>query len=239
MHIAILAALDNERKILAGDRSAERRFQEWKQTDPALSSIENLTGLLDVANNRSDLAGGDAALAALARRAPTDTLATQLLLHALLPGLKGIIRSFRPGRGADDLASEVVTIALERIRCYPFDRRPQRIAANVLLDVRQRIVRQQARQRRLADRLGRAVPFEEERIGSPDDPSSSEELIDLVSEAVRTGRVSPRGGRLILLYRVLGVTTPALAATEGRRPDAVERRRQRAEADLAAATEVA
>ncbi|MCA1845382.1 MAG: hypothetical protein LC792_19760, partial [Actinobacteria bacterium] len=88
---------------------------------------------------------------------------------------------------------------------------------------------------RLTERLGRAVPFEDERIGAPEATPASEELIDLVSEAVRTGRVSNRGGRLILLYRVLGVPTPTLAAAEGRSPNAVERGRQRAEADLAAA----
>jgi DNA-directed RNA polymerase specialized sigma24 family protein len=235
MHIPILVALDNEWTLLAQDSTANGRFRMWKEQYPALASIDDLPGLLALANDRSDLAAGDSVLAALAQQAPTDTLAAQVLLHALLPGLKSIIRSCRSCQGADDLASEVITVALERIRCYPYDRRPQRIAANVLRDVRQHIWRKLDRQRRLAGRLGRAVPFEDERIGAPEETPASEELIDLVSEAVRTGRVSNRGGRLILLYRVLGVPTPTLAAAEGRTPDAVERSRQRAEADLAAA----
>lgn len=239
MHIPILAALDNEWPVLCRDRSAHRQFLRWKEEDPALRSIADLAGLLAVTRDRANLDASDAVLAALARRAPTDTLAAQVLLHALLPGLKRVIRTCRPRRGADDFASEVVTVALERIRSYPFERRPQRIAPNVLRDVRQRVVRQLIREQRLAERLGPAVPFDEERFGSPDEATSSEELIGLVSEAVRTGRLSHRGGRLILLYRVLGVTTPALAAAEGRRPDAIERRRQRAEAELAATAEVA
>ncbi len=239
MHIPILAALENEWLVLAQDPAAERSFQTWRKADSALAQIENLAGVLTVANNREDLAAGDAVLASLARRAPGEALAAQVLLHALLPGLKGIIRSCHPRHGADDLASEVITVALERIRCYPFDRRPQRIAANVLLDVRQHVWRKLARQRRLADRLGQEIPFEEERFSAANRTAASEELIDLVSEAVRSGRVSKRGGRLILLYRVLGVSTPTLAAAEGRRPDAVERSRQRAEADLAASADVA
>lgn len=239
MHIPILAALDNDWTVLSRDRSAQRQFLRWKQEDPALASIEDLAGLLAVANNRTDLEAGDAVLAALARRAPTDTLAAQVLLHALLPGLKRVIRTCWRRRGADDFASEVITVALERIRCYPFDRRPQRIAANVLRDVRQRVLRQLARQQRLADRLGRPVPFDEERISSGNESTPTEELIDLVSDAVRTGHMSPRGGRLILLYRVLGVPTRTLAAAEGRQPHAVERGRQRAEAELVAAADVA
>ena len=235
MHIPILAALDHEWTLLAQDPAANARFRLWKEQYPALASVDGLPELLAVANDRSDLAAGDAVLAVLAHQAPADPVAAQVLLHALLPGLKSIIRSCRPWRGADDLASEVITVALERIRCYPFDRRPQRIAANVLRDVRQHIWRKLDRERRLAERLGRAVPFEDERIGTPEEMASSEELIDLVSEAVRTGGVSSRGGRLILLYRVLGIPTPTLAAAEGRSPDAVERSRQRAEADLAAA----
>jgi DNA-directed RNA polymerase specialized sigma24 family protein len=235
MHIPLLADLDNEWTLLAQDSAANGRFRLWKEQYPALASIDDLPGLLAVANDRADLAAGDAVLAALAQQAPADAVAAQVLLHALLPGLKNIIRSCRPCHGADDLASEVITVALERIRCYPFDRRPQRIAANVLRDVRQHIWRKLDRQRRLSERLGRAVPFEDERIGAPEETPASDELIDLVSEAVRTGGVSSRGGRLILLYRVLGVPTPALAAAEGRSPDAVERSRQRAEADLAAA----
>lgn len=239
MHIPILAALDNEWTVLAQDRSAHRQFLSWKEDDPALASVEDLAGLLAIANNRVDLEASDGVLAGLARRAPTDTLAAQVLLHALLPGLKRVIRTCWRRRGADDFASEVITVALERIRCYPFDRRPRRIAANVLRDVRQRVLRQLAREQRLADRLGKTVPFDEERIGSANESTATEELIDLVSEAVRTGRMTRRGGRLILLYRVLGVTTPALAAAEGRHPLAVERGRQRAEAGLAAVAEVA
>ncbi len=239
MHVPILAALDNEWQVLAQDLAANQRFRLWKEQDRAFTSIADLSGLMAVANDRSDLAAGDAVLAALARRAPTDPLAARVLLQALLPGLKSIIRSWRRCRGADDLTSEVMTVAFERIRCYPFDRRPRRIAANVLLDVRQVLWRRLERQRRLDDRLGRAVSLDDEGIGTGDQSSASEELIDLVSEAVRTGRIPKRDGRLILLYRVLGVPTPEVAAAEGRRPAAIERSRQRAEANLATSAEVA
>jgi hypothetical protein len=124
MHIPILAALDHEWTLLAQDSAANARFRLWKEQYPALASIDDLPGLLAVANDRSDLGAGDSVLAALAHQAPADAVAAQVLLHALLPGLKSIIRTCRPWRGADDLASEVITVALERIRCYPFDRRP-------------------------------------------------------------------------------------------------------------------
>jgi DNA-directed RNA polymerase specialized sigma24 family protein len=235
MCIQILVALDQERHVLAGDPAAHRRFEQWKQEEPVLAAVKDVAGLLAVANNRGDLEAGDAVLAVLARRAPSDPLAAQILLHALMPGLKQLIRSCHAGSGGDDLASEVLTVALERIRCYPFDRCPRRIAANILRDVRQHIWRKLARQRRMADRLGKAVSFEDERVGRGDEKSSSDQLVDLVADAVRRGRVSLRGGRLILMYRVLGVPTAVLADAEGRSFSAVERSRQRAEADLAAA----
>lgn len=234
MPIPILVALEHERCSLVADRCAHRRFEQWRAEEPVLSDVDNLDALLAVANNRRDLDAGDAVLAVLARRAPSDPLAGQLLFHALMPGLKQIIRSCNPGRGADDLASDVLTAALERIRCYPFERRPQRIAANILRDVRQHIWRKLARQRRLADRLGEIVSFDEERDGVAE-PSSSDELVDLVADAVRRGRISRRSGRLILLHRVVGVSTAEIATAEGRSFGAIERARQRAEADLAAA----
>lgn len=235
MSIPILCALEQEWRSLVEDRPARRRFEQWKREEPALSAIEDVAELLAVANDRADLDTGDAVLAVLARRAPTDPLAAQLLLHALMPGLKHIIRSLHNGPGGEDLASEVLTEALERIRCYPFDRRPRRIAANILRDVRQHIWRKLDRQQRLADRLGQVISLEEDRLRLGPLPSSSDELVGLVTDAVRRGRVSRRGGRLILLYRVLGVPTEDLAGSEGRSFSAIERARHRAEADLAAA----
>jgi DNA-directed RNA polymerase specialized sigma24 family protein len=234
MPIPILAALDHDRCALVADRRARERFEQWKSEEQVLSEVDDLAGLLALANNRRDLDAGDAVLAVLARRAATERLAGQLLLHALMPGLKGIIRSCNPGRGADDLASDVITTAWERIHCYPYARRPQRIAANILRDVRQQIWRKQARQQRLAERLGEVVAFDDDRDGSPQ-PSPSDELVDLVADAVRRGRISRRSGRLILLHRVVGVSTDEIARSEGRTFCAIERARQRAEADLAAA----
>ena len=105
MHIPILAALDNEWTLLAENSAANGRFQLWKEQYPALASIDDLTGLLAVANDRSDLAAADAALAALAQQAPADALAAQVLLHALLPGLKSILRSCRSCQGVFSAAS--------------------------------------------------------------------------------------------------------------------------------------
>jgi len=69
--------------------------------------------------------------------------------------------------------------------------------------------------------------------------TTAEQVLGLVSDAVASGRLSRRHGRLIVKHRVLGYSTAEIAEAEGRSRVAVRTMRARAEASLAAAVAVA
>ena len=72
------------------------------------------------------------------RQARADPLAARLVLQALLPGLKALAgRLLLEADERDEVWSALLAHCWERIRSYPLERRPARIAANTLLDTLQ------------------------------------------------------------------------------------------------------
>lgn len=134
----------------------------------------------------------------------------------------------------EDISTAVIEAAYERIRQYPCDRRPARVAANLLNDTRQTLWRAASRERR----LGLAIePLTEEVLEHlaerPAEPSATDELIDLVAEAACLGQIQPAGARVILLTRVLDVPIDDLANEMELKAQTLRKRRQGAEAALA------
>lgn len=71
-------------------------------------------------------------------------------------------------------------------------------------------------------------------IASPaDDLSPSDELLDLVDQAICAGVLDPTGARLVVLHRVMSVPTAPIAEREGYPPSTIRQRRSRAEAAIA------
>jgi hypothetical protein len=92
-----------------------------------------------------------ATLVALAQTGDQDAMLT--LLVQLRPGLCSLTRwvaatEVRPG-SLDEAATEVVSTLGELILAHRLDRRPERIAANLLLDTRQRLWRIGSREHRV------------------------------------------------------------------------------------------
>lgn len=129
-----------------------RRRNRWAAADPALAgwTIDDLAR--PAASSRTDAM--QAALIATAQ-AGDDRAATTLVVQ-LRPGLERLARKVAatdPRFGSvDDAASEVSSVVAERILAHRLDRRPQRIAANLILDTRQRIWRTGTREARIAER---------------------------------------------------------------------------------------
>ena len=79
----------------------------------------------------------DQVLAAIVRRAATDQLAARIVLQRVFPPMlaiakrRGKIRSL----GFDYAFSLVLSHAWEVIRTYPIERRPRKIAANIVRDI--------------------------------------------------------------------------------------------------------
>jgi DNA-directed RNA polymerase specialized sigma24 family protein len=153
-----------------------------------------------------------------------------------MPGLKSLMCAYQWVGDPEEVATAVVEAAFERIRRYPCDRCPARVAANLLKDTRQVLWRDGCRERRL--RLA-TEPLADQVVGrfvwDPQDRSATDELVDLVGEAVRLGRVGSAGAGLILLTRVMDIPIDELADESETKPSTIRKRRQRAEAALAAA----
>ena len=221
--------LDREWETLSRSRTARQQLAEWAQTAPVLAGLADLALLIEHAHDRDDLDRSDRLLAALAERAPTDDLAARALLQALLPALRTTVRQYQrtADECGDDAASVVVMFAWERIRTYPYERRPQRIAANVVLDTRQRVQRHFGRPR------PRLVSLDDLRIEPATPPKEPDGPCRLLEEAVTSEVITAQDARLIGLTRLDGVPLADVAAGMSRLPQSLRRRRRRAEIRLA------
>ena len=140
--------LDLEWQRLATTPTSRQALSRWQQVEPALAGHDNLEQLRSTVHNRSDLTTGDRALAALVRLAAAhdDELAVRVVLQCLLPGALRLAQalSMLLGGQAASEASVLAELSIG-IRTYPWQRRPHRVAANLLLDVRQRLTRAEHR----------------------------------------------------------------------------------------------
>ena len=230
-----LDQLHDEWLHLARSPRALGTLAEWA-ADPVLSGFCSLEEVVAEIQLRGRPAESDRILLALLRRAASDNLAAQTVLQALMPGLKSLMSAYRLTGDPEEVATAVIEAAFERIRRYPCDRRPARVAANLLQDTRQVLWRDGCRERRL--RLASeplTEPSAHHPACGPAEGSSTDELVQFVVEAVRLGRLRPCGARLILLTRVLDVPIEELAEESGTKALTLRKRRQRAEAALAAA----
>ena len=234
-----LHRLHDDWHYLTRSHRAAWALTDWA-ADEALRGFSDLEAVVAEIQRRGRPVESDRILLALLRRAPRDDVAAQTVLQALMPGLKSLMRAYQLTGEPEEVATAVIEAAFERIRRYPCDRRPARVAANLLNDTRQTLWREGCRERRL--RVA-AEPLTEATLGRMVNESpkrgATDQLVDLVDEAVRLGHVAPSCARLILLTRVLDVPIDDLAVETGTKPQTIRKRRQRAEAALARAAAVA
>ncbi|MDP1805927.1 MAG: hypothetical protein Q8K72_12220 [Acidimicrobiales bacterium] len=230
--MSTFADLCREWASLAHSPATTRDLARWGSSDPILGRFTTMAELVTFVERRGSPGASDAVLAALARRAPDDQLAARALLQLLLPALCGLARRHRWIGDVDERAQTVVAVAYERIRTYPFERRPHRIAANVVWDTTQRLLAERERHRRQPPLAGREGPGE--CVAPTPGESATEELLELLSWARRHGHLSPQAIRLIALTRVADVAPAQLVPEFGSDPSNVRRRRNRAEWHLRA-----
>ncbi|MGO9873857.1 MAG: hypothetical protein ACLPVY_08655 [Acidimicrobiia bacterium] len=224
--------LAREWSELGVSAAAVDALQTWAQHDRVLAGFQDLHDLVRFVQRAGPGPRADEVLACLAARAASDPFAARTLLHVVFNGLLRITSDLRTAACSDDdAASVVIAEAYARIRTYPIERRERSIAANILLDTRQSVSRTLCRRRvpeLLTADLGRHIADTAPR-------SATDELLDLVDEAVRTKKLRVDDARLIVLSRVADVSTEYLAAVWACAPQSLRRHRQRAEAVLAAA----
>jgi len=174
------------------------RLRCWAKEEEALAGFataQQLIRHLRSLRGRGD--AEDAILAALVRQAGGDPLAARVVLQALLPGLKNLAgRLLLEPDERDEIWSALLAHGWERIRRYPLERRPTRIAANVLLDTLQRTTRELKRQRRNRRELAGDLSPQQ-----PANPAASD-VEQVLRHAVAATAISDEEAELILRTRI-------------------------------------
>lgn len=141
--IGVLRQLDLEWERIADGVTGRRSVRRWGAGEPLFAGIQSLRQIVDRANERGHPDESDAMLLVLLRHAATDDLAARTVLQAMMPAVKNLTSKFSTCGAwcAEETAAVVVAAMWERIRSYPVDRRPRKVAANLTLDTRQRVWR--------------------------------------------------------------------------------------------------
>lgn len=132
---------------LAVEPENVRRANSWGLPGAPVADLDDVLERTGFEKDREDDAC-DAYLSKVAAIAKTDPLATRTIVQRILPGLMAV--ALRRGRivrdGAPGAFDELLASAWVVIVDYPIDRRPARVAANMLRDIEyQAFVRQQRR----------------------------------------------------------------------------------------------
>jgi DNA-directed RNA polymerase specialized sigma24 family protein len=224
----LIERLEAEWPALASGE-VQARLRVWSEQEPALAGfatpqqlLRQLDGLRGRHHERDEI------LSALVRQAETDPLAARVVLQTLLPGLKKLAgRLLLEAGQRDELWSALLAHCWERIRTYPLERRPARIAANMLLDTLQKTSRELTRHVRDRDRLGGELPAEH---AAPEQVDRDVERV--LRRAVAATAISEDEAELILRTRVDRADLRVLADETGVPYNTLVVRRLRAERRL-------
>ena len=232
MKPSLFTTLEREWVDFATHAASTAALCDWAIDDPQLVRFADLDSLVRFLHTAGPTAEADALLAVLARRAGTELVAARTLLQAVLYGLVSVSARFRTtDDDADDVHAAVIAAAWERIRTYPFDRRPRSIGANIVLDTQQSVSRNLFRARVIET----AIADIDELDAESSRLTTSDELLGLLCDAVRRKCVCPDDAALIAATRIFDVPVAQIAVASGRQCQTVRKRRHRAETALAAA----
>lgn len=230
-----LTLLDREWESYRSSARAAKAVMRWTSTE-AMPEIPDVDALMVAMQNREDPDERDRLVYRLCVMAGADRDACLVVLAAVRPGLNRVAKSYCRWWGWEETASMTFASALERVVTYPADRR-ERPAANIVLDVQNRLHRARAREITAERKLGQRLPEETlKTLPTEAGKSSSEELADVVADAVAALRLSAQEADLILRHRVLDVSAREVAAGRGNRAGTVRSHRRQAERRLAAVT---
>ena len=192
-----LDRLEREWQALAGGALVPR-LRVWRREEPALAAFATPDTVIRFLHSRAPGLEKDGVLRALLARSRTDPLAARVVLQALLPGLKGLARRiFLDADDVEQLWQLLLASAWEQIRTYPLERRPRRIAANLLLDSMRATLDELARERGRRGELP-ATPV----IPNAAAPTPASDVQTVLERAVAAGAISADEAELILRTRI-------------------------------------
>lgn len=181
----------------------------------------------------ASLVQSDAILAFLAERAPSSDCAARAMLQLLMPGACRLASSWWALGDAEERAAAAVAAVYRRIRTYPIERRPTKIAANILLDAGQDLWRAAKKASRDAAHVISVDPQAMPLNAGEEEPHPAEVLAEVLDDAVADGLISAGDAELITATRIEGRRMADLAAERGAKLRTLQWRRQMAEAALA------
>jgi hypothetical protein len=228
----LFAIIKDAWQELAESPKASDVRDRWVLEHPHLSVASDLRAMVTSAQGRedADCLRRDQVQRALLAIAAADDDARLAMLVVLQPGLSNVARNNRHVWGRDETSAMVVEQAVRRIVSFPAGS-PAKPAANIVLGVRNDLWRMRQREVAISDATEVLEP-DDDAVSDEAERSASDLLLDTVAAGVRSGYVSPRGARLILLHRVCDVPTEHVARAEGADPVAIRKYRNRAEAAL-------
>ena len=201
-----------------------RTVNGWDFIDPPVAHLDDVLVRCGFGRPADD-SDGDKVLWHLVTKARTDEVAARIVLHRILPALMSIAR--RRGRihpqGPYAAMEELLATAWIVIRTYPSERRPRKVAANLVRDCEYHAFVRTQRLRRAdetpTDTLAIVAQQDQDR-----DPA--DELAEILADAHRAG-VDEHD---IMLLRALaaGGTSGELAVELGVSPRTVRNWRLRA-----------
>lgn len=231
----VIDQLETEWEVLLRRGVVDEALRRWSTQRPQLAcrSVGDLFGRL--ADRSLPTGEQDRLLTVLLELARNDPLVRRVLLQRFLPCLKRLTR-WRGPIPRDEWVGLVVATAYEVICNYPLDRRPNRIAANIVWDVRQRaLILLAERRRTLAElaRWRRGWPPREDR--DAERMLAAVDTRNLLEWAVRKGVIDEGTAELLVRTRVDDLSVVAVASQVAKPADTLRQRRWRAERRLATA----
>lgn len=212
-HMPVIRHLVEEWSMMSTRNRNLRLVNGWGLPGTPIDNLDDVLVRAGFGTGITD-SNGDQYLLLLVRRASQDELAARIVLQRILPPLIAIAR--RRGRiirgGVDEALTETLSHAWELIRTYPVERRPAKIAANLVRDAEYFAFVRDHRKRTIAIDIKPADELE--RLAEPhQECSASEELWRLLSEADHKG-MTPK--RLDVLRRLAsGESFEVVAADYG------------------------
>jgi hypothetical protein len=184
---------------------------------------------------RADWATADAVLIHLAHRATAGSeVANRAILQLLVSGTCRLAAKWRVLGTREECAAAAVAAVFSRIRRYPLERRPRKIAANILMDANQDLARMAREVLAERDRIAALEPSLLAARPEVAHATSADELRELIDDAIADGRVPRHWAELIVATHIEGADLPTIARRTGTPVRTLQWRRRHAEAALVA-----
>jgi hypothetical protein len=214
----VFQLLEREWERLARDESAARKLRAVCEAAGGAATLGQVEDYIRGAAP----CDADRVLVALVAHAVDDqALAARVLLQLLLPGARRLARRWWALGDHDERAAATIAAVYERIRRYPLERRPTRVAANVLMDAELDL-------RRAARAVRPTVPLPLEAHEPPAEHPALE-LAGVLVDAVADGVIRASDAELIAASRIAGVRLADLAVRRHKHLRTLQYQRRRAE----------